>query len=285
MEILTSKSDSKNIRERPYLTRGYFEQRSEKISIRQLFENFKVTLTHALPDDTQEQVDQDDRPNYTSNYLLEEALEKVLTTPIENLAFSSSGPGDNYNRWFSRYTGVILLDGDIVSAKSSDANSKHAEYLKTSKLANNTDILEAVNKYPHLRNELNIRTKPESLLPYFDLDYCAKGLPWGSGTSNANLGEISMVDQAKRYGKLMQQYNFPLIGIYKGQPVIFEVSSLLELLKPFKNQMDMDEESQQYNQNKIQFNLKLPKILKPINYSQMLGMTKIRQLSKSSKSP
>ena len=94
-----------------------------------------------------------------------------------------------------------------------------------------------------------------------------------------------MVDQAKRYGKLMQQYNFPLIGIYKGQPVIFEVSSLLELLKPFKNYMDMDEESQQYNQNKIQFNLELPKILKPINYSQMLGMTKIRQLSKSSKSP
>lgn len=253
--------------------RTEFEQRESQITMRELYENFGIILVHSLPDDSEEQMRNDGLADYTSFKKLEVALDRCLATPIENLCFSSVEEDDDYNRWFGRYYGLIALDGEIVSTSKSDANSWHKEVGHYAELATNKDILKATKSA--FRNEINIRTNPDKLLLFFDLDYAIQNLKWGATTQDFGTGR-SICDEFSRFQNLANAKGFPCLALYRGKIVQFEPEIIVEEIKNFQPIDDTNYEKQK--QKLALLRIKLKNMLKPISFDDMSEIVNAKQL-------
>ncbi len=250
----------------------YFENRKEQITMQELSDFFGVILVHSLPDDTEDQVLNDKIKDYTSYQLLEIALDKCLNNPIENLAFCSVQRGDDYNRWFGRFFGVVTLSGKIVQTSVSDANSWHKEHGHYEETSTNKDILAAIRPgKSSKKNEINIRTEPNLLLPFLDLDHVLGSLKWGAQTKE-RLTNLSVVDQFFRFKKLMDERNLPYIGLYKGSVVEFVPEVMAEEISGFEE--ITEENYQKWRSNMAMLKVKM-NYLKPLTFDQLTNFTKL----------
>lgn len=253
-------------------TTEYFEKRKEQITIQELSNSFGVILVHSLPDDTEALVLNDKIKNYTSYQLLEVALDKCLNNPIENLAFSSVQKGNDYNRWFGRFFGVVTLGGKIVQTSVSDANSWHKEAGHYEEYSTNEDILATVRPGKNTRkNEINIRTEPSNLLPFLDLDYALASLKWGAKTK-AYGSNLSVIDQFLRFKMLMDERNFPFIGLYKGCIIQFNPDELVEEISHFE---EVNEENYQTWRSDMAILKVKMNSLKPLTFDQLTSFLKL----------
>lgn len=242
-----------------------FEQREAQITMCELFENFGIILVHSLPDDSERQMQNDRLADFTSFKTLEVALNRCLATPIENLCFSSVKQGDDYNRWFGRYYGLVALDGEIVSASKSDANSWHKEAGHHDELATNKTILEAIQN--GFRNEINIRTNPNKLLLFFDLDYAIQNLKWGATTVDSGTGR-SIYDEFSRFKTLAIEKGFPCLALYKGKIVQFNPEITAKGIEDFEPIDDTNYQEQ--TQKLALLKIKLKNMLTSISFDEML---------------
>ncbi len=243
-----------------------FAERLEQLTMCELYELFGVVLVHALPDDTEEQMKNDRIDGYTTYKTLDAALNTCLSKPIENLCTSSVKKGDDYNRWFGRYYGLLVLDGQIVSTSRSDGKTWHKRIGYYTKLASNRDILNSVFQ-DKSRNEINIRTKPDKLLPFFDLDHALQNLKYGAITPDY-MTKRSVYDEFLRFKKIMDDRNFPYFALYKGQIVRFEPEVVAEAIKDFQTvQNDLNSHKQRLALLEIKLgNL----MLQPVTFNKML---------------
>jgi len=252
--------------------RTKFEQREAQITMRELYENFGIILVHSLPDDSEEQMQNDRLKDFTSNKTLEVALNRCLAAPIENLCFSSVKKDDDYNRWFGRYYGLMALDGEIVSASKNDAHSWHSEVGHHAELATNKAILVAIQE--KFRNEINIRTKPDQLLLFFDLDYALQNLKWGATTINFGTGR-SVYDEFSRFKTLAIEKGFPCLALYKGKIVEFDPEMIAKEIENFE---PIDDTNFQEQWQKLALlRIKLNNILSSISFEEMLEIANTKQ--------
>jgi|GEM_PF-5446969 len=259
------------------------EKQREQVTLQQLFENLGVIVAHSLPDDSKEAAERFAHQDYTTFQLLEAALDRCLSQPIENLCFTSSLEGDDHNRWAGRFFGVLALSGVIVNASANDANSWHKKLSHYSVIAPNKDIIQSIQRGNRRSiNEINIRTVPKAMLPYFDLDYLMDSLKWGTNVKNDS-NPISIAEQPSRFKKLMDERKFPYVGIYKGKPVKFDPVAIEAKLKMFAQPIDNDADVRIYKANRALLELYLKKTLTPISFGEMMQCLPQNNLSSQNK--
>lgn len=145
-------------------------EEEKQISLGEIQENYKKILVHALPDG-REVKNTGPLAGFTTNPPFEIALERCLSEGLENLCCSSVSEGDEYNRWGGTTFGLYALDGVITAASAQDANSWHKKRGETKRIATTREILRSLRpKGQRQIDELQLRTQPTALVPYFDLD-------------------------------------------------------------------------------------------------------------------
>lgn len=251
---------TKNI---PSCARKY-EGRKEQITMHELSSEFGVLLVHMLPDDSEEQEANDDTSFYTSRKTLYNSMKNCLTQRIENLCFSSVKKGDDHTRWFGRFIGLIALDGEIVGVKSSDANSMHKEIGHYKDLPSTTEIVDTIANSGR-KNEINIRTNPKKLLPFFDLDYAVLSLKWG-GKTPQNLGR-SVYDEFLRFKNFMDTLGYPYLALYKGEIVRFNPEEIAQEVIHFEPIDDLNYD--EFMKKLEELRTKLQEILSPVSFDEM----------------
>ncbi len=236
----------------------------EPISIKQLCDEMCLLMVHALPDDLDYN---DSLGGFTKRMPWEMALDTVLNQPIQNLCCSSVLPGDRYNRWGGTIYGVVINNGKIQHAKKSDANSWN-QPLDDSKdrSPTNSEIAEAIRK-PDERaiNEFQIKTNPEDIIPYLDLDiileYCWKGHLCSVDRSFTEKGQTvitkkNTLSKIREFPEQMKKRGFKPVCLYRGKLVELDLNELADMIG---NNFDQDQltgtDYQKYHRVKANYGL------------------------------
>ena len=138
---------------------------------------------------------------------------------MKNLCCSSVSVGDDYNHWGGTTFGLYALDGVITDARSQDANSWHKKHGETQQVATTSEILRSLRpKGQRQIDELQLRTEPTALVPYFDLDQFSTRV-WHEGfryPKKDNYND-SPAECLERYAQAVRENQLDKYFLYRGQ--------------------------------------------------------------------
>lgn len=248
-------------------------EEEKQISLAEIQEKYKKILVHALPDG-REAKDTGALAGFTTNPPFEVALKRCLSEGLENLCCSSVSEGDDYNRWGGTTFGLYALDGVITDASSQDANSWHKKRGETKQVATTREILRSLRpKGQRQIDELQLRTKPTALVPYFDLDKFFTRV-WREGFAYPEKDKYndSPAECLERYTQAVQENQLDEYFLYRGQIGCLDKQKLLTALEPltYRPKGMTDREYDQYEALVNEFREQLSLLFQPRTRSEII---------------
>ena len=248
-------------------------EEEKQISLAEIQEKYKKILVHALPDG-REAKDTGPMASFTTNPPFEVALRRCLSEGLENLCCSSVSEGDDYNRWGGTTFGLYALDGVITDASPGDANSWHKKRGETQQVATTREILRSLrSKGERHIDELQLRTQPTALVPYFDLDMLTTRV-WREGFAylEKNNYNKSPKECLERYTQAVQENKLDEYFLYRGQIGRLDKQKLLAALEPLTHRPEhmTDREYDRYEELVNKFREQLPLLFQPRTRSEII---------------
>jgi hypothetical protein len=213
----------------------YTNESQSQISFESIEKRFGKILVHSLPNGNTFPADEK-IPGFTTNPPFEIALDKCLNEELENLCCSSVSLGDGYNRWGGSPFGLYMLDGIITACFKSDGHSWHKPLGETQKLPSSYEIIKTMrNNGNRGFDEIQVRTKPDLIIPYLDLDLLVRNtIGWGFDSLEVDRVNRTCKEELERYQTAMKDRTMPMFYLYRGKIGKLDIERLYDAIEPIK---------------------------------------------------